>query len=232
MNMKETVFILVFSLAALIASQVNFSPLLGAQNQSFTFFQFFGPMAGGFLGIAGGAASVLIAQLAGFLLAGNEFSLFNALRFLPMILAAAYFARNGGKAIGKSALALSAIPILCMALFILHPIGGQVWYYSLYWLIPALMLVLFPGRLIARSLGSTFSAHAAGSVAFLYLLPSTPALWLTLIPIVAFERGLFAGGIAVSYVVANTLLEKLSAKLDLTALAIDKSYCLCNLRFL
>jgi hypothetical protein len=44
------------------------------------------------------------------------------------------------------------------------------------------------------SLGSTFTAHAVGSVIWLYTIPMTAGMWLALIPIVALERLCFATG--------------------------------------
>jgi len=112
-----------------------------------------------------------------------------------------------------------------MVLFALHPVGGQAWVYSLYWLIPVIA-TFFPERLAGRALGATFTAHAVGSVAYLYMFQSTPAFWLALIPVVAVERLLFASGISVSYVALNSLLAKVENKFDLRALSIDRRYVL------
>ena len=85
------------------------------------------------------------------------------------------------------------LSLLCMALFIAHPVGAQASVYTLYWLIP-LALTFLPRTIIfARSLTSTFIAHAVGSVLFLYWGPITTAsYWMALIPVVAFERFAFA----------------------------------------
>ena len=39
----------------------------------------------------------------------------------------------------------------------------------------------------------------------------TAEAWLLLIPVVAFERGLFAAGISVSHVLFNTILSRIAA---------------------
>jgi hypothetical protein len=72
----------------LIGSQLNFSPIIGADNQFFTLFQFFGPTAGAFLGPVVGAASVLLAEIVNFIFVGKTFSAVNLLRLTPMLLAA------------------------------------------------------------------------------------------------------------------------------------------------
>ncbi|MCX8175307.1 MAG: hypothetical protein N3E51_03825 [Candidatus Micrarchaeota archaeon] len=220
LSAKGLLFIALFTAISLAASAVNFSPLLGAQNQSFTFFQFFGPIAGGFLGAGAGVLSVFLAQLISFIWLGTAPELFSIARLFPMLFAALYFARYA-----KGNLAYGIVPLACMALFVLHPVGSQAWFYSLYWLIPIIALAL-PEHLFLRSLGSTFTAHAVGSVAFLYLIPSTPALWVALIPVVAFERGMFALGISASFVAFNTLFSRVDALAKSGLLSIDQRYVL------
>ena len=79
--------------------------------------------------------------------------------------------------------------------------------------------------------GATFTAHAVGSVAFLYAFNIPAATWMALIPVVAFERGLFALGIAGSTVALNTALDKLSHLVDLKALNVEPRYVLSLSRF-
>src|SRR5207237_10360114 len=86
-----------------------------------------------------------------------------------------------------------------MALFIVHPIGSQAFMYSFYWLIPIGLFGLARKTLFLEALGSTFVAHAVGSVIWLYTVPTTAGMWVGLIPIVAVERLLFAMGMVVMY---------------------------------
>lgn len=206
------VFLGLFILLTYIGMQINFSPLLGLvaeENQFFTVFQLFGPVAGGFFGAILGAASVLVAELINFILLGKEFEFINLFRLTPMLFAAYYFAKNREKMF-KNKFSL-IIPAICMIAFILHPIGGQAWYYSLFWLIPIAVKFL-PEHLILRSLGATFTAHAIGSTIFLYTIPTTPELWAVILPsIVIFERVIFAIGISISYVAFNTILDKVDS---------------------
>lgn len=84
------------------------------------------------------------------------------------------------------------LPLLCMIIFIAHPVGRQAWAYSLYWFIP-MGLYFFPRKsLFAISLQSSFIAHAVGSIFWLFFLPMSPERWIALIPIVAVERLLFS----------------------------------------
>lgn len=202
---KRIFFILLFTVLVFIGSRINFSPILGAEKQYFTLFQFFGPVAGGFLGPVLGTISVLFAEIANFFIAGKAFNFINLFRLTPMLFAAFYFGLN------KKRFYMAIVPLLCMFLFIIHPIGNQVWFYSMYWLIPVIAL-FFKKNLFAKSIGATFTAHAIGSTIWLYTIPMEPGVWLSLIPIVMYERLMFSAGIVVSYVVFNTVLDKLDKK--------------------
>ena len=206
---ERILFVVLFSVLALIAYNFNFAQILGTENQFFTLFQFFGPLTGAFLGPFFGAVTILLAEGMNVLIIGKEMNLINLIRLTPMMFAAFYFGSSGRKNI------VAAIPIVCMALFMLHPIGSQVWYYSFYWLIPISVKVLgvipnisqfLKNNLLFRSLGATFTAHAVGTTIFLYTIPTTVTLWQTLIPIVLFERLMFAMGISASYLIANNVL--------------------------
>jgi len=219
---KRIMFFALFAVLVLIAKQINFSPLLGTENQAFTLFQFFGPIAGSFLGPFIGAGAVLIAQLSEMVLFGKAFDFIALFRLTPMLFAAAYFGLYSKKKFNFTAI----IPLLAIIAFVLHPVGQQAWIYSLYWLIPLIAVLFFKNNLFFRSLGATFTAHAIGSIAFLYSIPTTPELWLTLIPIVAVERLAFAIGIGLSFIAFNTVLAKLENYIPSNTLSIDKNYTL------
>ncbi|MFC1768164.1 hypothetical protein ACFLZX_00230 [Nanoarchaeota archaeon] len=220
---KGILFLIIFSVLVFIGDQINFSSLIGAEGQYFTVFQFFGPIAGFFLGPVVGVLAVLIAEIGSFVVLGKALTIVSVLRLLPMLFAAWYFGAKKDKA-------SMIIPAAAMILFIVHPVGQQVWFYSLYWLIPIVVKVLpakYSNNAFLKGLGATFTAHAVGSIVWLYFINSmTPAAWVGLIPIVAFERILFASGIAVSFIVLNTLLDKLDLKLRKEYVNVDKNYVL------
>ncbi|MFI5332694.1 MAG: hypothetical protein ACHQVS_01185 [Candidatus Babeliales bacterium] len=91
------------------------------------------------------------------------------------------------------------LPLLCMMLFIAHPVGMYAFPYALYWLIPITCYLSKSSSLFAQALSSTFIAHAVGSVIWLYTMPMTSAAWLALIPVVAVERLCFALGMVILY---------------------------------
>ncbi len=227
---KRVIFLLLFLVLVLISKKINFSPVIGANSQFFTLFQFFGPIAGSFLGPIFGIISVLFAQLTDFLIIGKEWQLINLLRLLPMLFAVYYFS-------SKKKVVSTIIPLICITLFILHPMGRQVWFFSLFWLIPVIGKILpekIPGRLFFKSFGATFTAHAIGGTIWIYTIPMAAEQWIMLIPIVAYERFLFGLGIAGSYVVFNTVLDyvvnKWKLKIPSKVLFLDKQYALFNLK--
>src|SRR3989344_6352437 len=132
MTKKGLLFLIIFSVLVFVGDRINFSKLVGAENQFFTLFQFFGPVAGAFLGPVVGILSVLIAEVSSYLLLGKAFTLINALRLLPMLFAAWYFGTKKDK--------LSfLVPVAAIILFVAHPVGRQVWFFALFWTIPILI---------------------------------------------------------------------------------------------
>lgn len=98
------------------------------------------------------------------------------------------------------------IPLVCMVAFLVHPVGGAAWAYTLFWLIPMALYVSNTDHVFVRALSSTLVAHAVGSVFWLYLHPSmTASMWLALIPVVIVERLLFASAMTSVYLFAQLL---------------------------
>lgn len=209
---KRLVFIAIFTALVFIGNKINFSALVGDKNQFFTLFQFFGPIAGGFLGSVFGIIAVLFAELIDFFVSGKEVMLLNILRLMPMLFAAYYF---GSKKRNLSVI----VPIIAIAAFVLHPVGRQVWFFALFWTIPIIAKLLpqkYSGSVISKSFGATFTAHAIGGAIWIWTVPMTAAQWVALIPIVIYERTLFASGIAVSYIALNALMDKVLDKLKIS----------------
>ena len=84
------------------------------------------------------------------------------------------------------------IPLLCMILFIAHPVGRSSWIYTLYWLIPLGIGCISSPSVIARSIASTYTTHAVGSTLFLYSRTTSPDFWLMLVNQVWYERLCYA----------------------------------------
>lgn len=229
---KRTIFLLLFLVMVLIGKKINFSPVIGAENQYFTLFQFFGPITGSFLGPVFGAVSVLGAEVADFLITGKALNPINLVRLTPMLFAAYYFGTRKRNRVSI------AVPLIAMVLFVLHPVGREVWFFALYWTIPIIVKLLpkgYSNNLVLRSLGATFTAHSVGTAAWIWVVPMTAEQWIMLIPIVAFERLMFTAGIVVSYVMVDTALDRLfngfKWKIPSEVLFVDKRYVLSKRLF-
>ncbi len=200
---NKVLFFLAFAAAGFAALQVPFTQLAGS-GAKFTVFDAFGPVAGGFLGGAWGAAAVLLMKAANLLAHRAPVDTGTIIDLFPMIFAAIYFS-------GKKRLNV-IVPALCIIVFVTSPIGRLVWFYALFWLIPIACYFLQDRFILARSLGATFTAHAVGGALWVYLVPLPPAVWVGLIPIVALERLTFAAGIAATYVLLNNVFYLLNKK--------------------
>ncbi|MEK9178528.1 MAG: hypothetical protein AAB801_01980 [Patescibacteria group bacterium] len=211
MTAKNTkiIFLLAFSIVGFIFLQIPFSKLLGS-NVSFTRFDFFGPMAGAFLGPALGIISVFTVEISNLILNQTPLSTGVVIRLFPMLFSVAYFGLLSGKKSENNKWIL-IVPIIAIALFIAHPIGRTVWYYSLFWTIP-IFAYFKKDWLLARSLGATFTAHAVGGAAWIWAFNLPASVWQGLIPIVIQERLIFALGIAGSYLITRKILRFLASK--------------------
>ena len=98
-----------------------------------------------------------------------------------------------------------------MVSFWAHPVGRIVWFYPLMWLIP-IAAYFKRDWLYLRALGATFTAHAVGGAAWIWAFNLPASVWQSLIPVVAMERLLFAGGISAAYLVFAKVLKFLTAK--------------------
>ncbi len=219
---RKLLFIVIFIFLGIIFSQIFISPIVGAKDQAFTPFEFLGPASGMFLGSIPGALSVFFVRLFNLILSGQSLDFLSFMRLFPMALAAVYFGLTKSK---KMHCLILLIPLLAIMLFLMHPEGQKAWIYSLYWLIP-IFCYFKKDKLILNSLGSTFTAHAMGSIIFLYAFNLPSQVWLGLIPIVFIERLSFALGIWALYLCLNSLLNVLVSKKSLVFLTplINQNY--------
>lgn len=209
--LKQILFIILFTVVGLILLQIPFTAIVGSK-QNFSFFDFMASSSGGFLGGIWGGLSVLLVKFIDIIIHKKNLDLTTIIRLFPLVFAALYFGTKSKK--------IAIIPALCIILFILHPEGRKAWFFSLYWLIP-IVAIFFKNRLILNSLGSTFTAHAIGSTAFLYAFNLKAAIWIGLIPVVFMERMVMACGIWVFYLVANTVLNNLAKRVNLKELKLN-----------
>src|SRR3990167_3184909 len=231
MKKSRICFLIFFIVVGYIALQIPVNVLVGAKVK-FTLFDLFSPISGAFLGSSLGIFAVVVMQLFNLIIHGftnidnsSILKLAATLRFLPMAFGVWFFALSKKKT-GNSKLIL-LIPLLSIMIFNLHPVGRTVWFYSLFWFIPLLAWPLRQRFLVARSLGSTFTAHAIGGAVWIWAFNLPANVWISLIPVVALERGIFALGISASYLIFNNVLALLSKNRILAGvLSFDKKYVL------
>lgn len=214
---KNLLFLAIFVILGFAALQVPFTTVIGSKVK-FTLFDFFAPMASGFIGTIPGLVAVLLMQLANFVLHGAQVvDAGTIIRFFPPLAAVWYFS-------SKSKFNI-IIPLLAIAAFNLHPIGRSAWLYSMFWLIPIICYFWREKFLLARALGATFTAHALGGALWIYAFGLSQEIWLGLIPVTAVERGLFTLGIMAAYLAMNNALNILTVKKIINAESlVNKKY--------
>lgn len=214
---KNILFITVFTIVGFIALQIPVAQLEGSK-VTFTVYDAFAPIIGSFIGSIPGMIAVFLMQFFNFLAHGAHIEdAGTIIRFFPMLFGVLYFARKGTLNL--------IVPVIAIIAFIAHPIGREVWYFSLFWTIPLIAYVFRDRFLFARALGSTFTAHAVGGALWIWVFSLPAPVWISLIPVVIMERLLFAFGISVSFVLVNNLLGFLEKKRLLAiGFSIDPKY--------
>ncbi|MBI4599622.1 hypothetical protein HY732_01740 [Candidatus Uhrbacteria bacterium] len=223
-NTKRTIlFVSIFAFIGFIALQIPVAQLIGSKVK-FTIYDAFAPIAGAFIGTAPGILAVFFMQVLNFLAHGAIVQdAGTIIRFFPILFAAYYFARKDKGNI--------LVPLIAIAVFLAHPVGRTVWYFTLFWTIPILAYFLRDKFLLARAFGATFTAHAVGGALWIWTFSLPTQVWQSLIPIVAAERFLFAVGISVSFVLVNNVLCFLEKKHVVNCgLTFDPRYLLSPLR--
>lgn len=172
----------------LISSFFKANLIFGSKSAFFSAINIVGPLCGmsGSLAFSGAvfalASIARIAMLAKFSLASSILSY-----HIPTFFASASWAH-------PSFLFRCLVPLACIILFVVHPVGGQVSFYACYWLIPLAIYCMPSAGVFLTALASTFVAHAVGSVLWLYAVPLDASIFAALMPIVIVERLLYATG--------------------------------------
>jgi hypothetical protein len=192
-GMRSGIGVLISTAGIKIASLIKISYIVGSYTAFFSCTCIAMPLVGAFSGITGSIATCLLG-----LILGGGYSLTFLAHHIPGFCASLYWATG-------HALIRVGIPSICFILFVTHPIGSQAWPYALYWLIPIALYCVNRTTLFMQALGSTFVAHAVGSVIWLYAVPMQPQAWLALMPVVALERLTFAAGMVVAHTVMTGL---------------------------
>lgn len=206
----------IFAIFNVLALRFKIIPIIGTAN-FFPAANAFGPSIGGIIGPMFGPLAVITSILlkSGFKIPEGVFLIFLRRLGLPMAAASFYFGMM--KSNIKARFLATLIPIVMIFAFILHPIGKEVWFFSMLWLIPIIAAYL-PNkkiRVTSMALGATFVDHAIGSVLYLYTMNIPAEAWISAIPHAILERISFGLGILLSYFILRALvlqLDKLLGK--------------------
>lgn len=200
---EKIVPVLLFLIIGLFALQVPFAKIIGT-DAKFSLFDSFAPLSIAFLGSVPGVIAVFAMRILDALINGSQFDITMIARFFPAIFGAIYFSK-------KRNLNL-LIPIAAIVAFNLHPVGREVWYYSLFWLIPVALHFVSDKNLFARSLAATFAQHAVGGTLWIWFVGMSAETVRALIWIVPIERLAIAAAMTILYVLFTNLLSKLQEK--------------------
>jgi hypothetical protein len=170
-----------------ISKLIKFSYVVGSLQCYFSAVSITGPLAMVFGGPLGEALFLILNYLF-----STKSVMLLASSGVPNIFAGLYWTT-------KSEKLRIILPILCMVLFWANPIGTAAWPYAMFWLIPAIIGMMKTKNIFLTALGSTFMAHAVGSVIWLYVMPMSAGQWLALMPIVPIERVCFASAMVCVY---------------------------------
>jgi hypothetical protein len=181
-----------------LSSCIKFSYIFGSKQLFFSGINCTGPLLGHYKGL--GAFILLVLRKRLFstqkvlnLAYTSGGGLFNPLIYhIPTFIASAYW-------FSSNKFIRLVLPVICMVIFILHPIGYEAFVYSWFWFIPLVVHFLPYRTPFLEALGTTFLAHAIGTVLTLYVRPMPAEYWIALIPVVVVERLLFASGMTLIY---------------------------------
>ena len=190
-------------LLAKVTGFAKFSFIVGSKMAFFAPAAALLPLAGAFGGISGSLGMLGMGLLIRCVFFGSLPLLFLAYH-IPGFFASLYWARDSK--------ILRMLPaILCLVLFIAHPVGMQSAWYSLFWVIPV-VASCYSG-LFFTALGSSFTAHAVGTLVWLYAGQLTAADFVLLAPVVIIERVMIAVSMMLVYKTIAMILN-LSVRLD------------------
>lgn len=201
--LKNRFFVPSFTILSKSAGLFKVSCIVGSMSAFFSGSAMIVPLSGAFGGVMG-ATGVFALTLLMKLLFFGVLSFKYLAYHIPGYFASLYWA-------SQSRVMRGAVPVVCMILFIAHPVGLQAFAYTFYWLIPIALQFFNKKTVFLDSVGSTLTAHAVGSVIWLYAMPMTPLIWIGLIPVVFVERLAFALGMTLAYHALSWMRSKVTA---------------------
>ena len=214
----RVMFTLFFMSLTIIFSKVKLEPIFGTGSH-FSLIVMFSPIIPKIVGTTYGSVAILGAKMIQFLVGiSTPKSIISYLSYFPVLFGGIQFAR-----VFKGDRKVIIFSLTAILLFLVHPIGRSVWYFSLFWLIPIIITLSksYLDRVIKRfeilkiyiyALSATFVDHAFGSIIYLYFLEIPSIYWNMAIPFIPFERLIMALGITVFYIFISKGIELMERK--------------------
>ncbi len=200
--LTQTISSVLYASLLYAVKNIKLSFIIGSHWAFFGAAQMLSPLAGFFSTSSTIALLFAIRALFSFSLSGLALS--TALLYhIPTLCGTLYLSQ-------KSSFLRALIPALCIILFITNPVGSQAALYSSYWLIPLVLSFVSTQSIFLRSLGSTLTTHAVGSILFLYTKNIDALTWNALISVVWAERLLFALAMTAIYYVVSYAYKSLT----------------------
>ncbi|MBX9831072.1 hypothetical protein K2X40_03875 [Candidatus Babeliales bacterium] len=214
-KVKNTSLIL-FGILALVSFFVPISPILGSFKFTLTGVSTVFPLIGGLASLPYAALFIM------------TYGLFRALTAISITTTGIplFFATmnwniqtqaltNKSRTINLARLFLQVVvPMICMALFVAHPVGRQAFVYSWFWLVPVALYTLEKLNIrgvFFTALSSTFIAHGIGTALWIYMVPMTAEQWIALIPVTLAERLVMAAASTLFFVLIKSMSAYLSS---------------------
>jgi hypothetical protein len=203
---------------AFLCSKINISFLWGTKKMFLTCTSIFFPLVGSMTGLIGPITFTIV-----YFTVKQIFGPYMLTFGIPSILATTNWSTEINNKISNTYQLIIKVvlqiilPLMCIILFVKHPIGKKAILYPMYWFIPTIIFFyqhVKGTKVFLTALSSTFIAHATGSIMGLYILSIPASTWNALIPVVAIERLVFASGATfVHYVVFEAILPALNKKI-------------------
>lgn len=189
-HLKKIIFAAVYTACMHALTSIKLCFIFGSKLAFFSFNQCLTPVSGFFLGTKHNAIIFVLRTALASWTIGLTFA---ALTYhLPTLGGTIYLTT-------RYPLLRLGVPLLCILLFIAHPVGAPSALYTLYWLPPCIMALSMPQSIFLRSLASTLTTHAVGSVFWLYTHQTDVLFWHSLLTVVWIERLLFASFMTAAY---------------------------------
>lgn len=198
-------------IVAKLTAFAKFSFIVGSKMAFFAPAAVVLPLAGAFGGISGSLGMLGMGLIMRCLFFGAMPLVFLAYH-LPGFVASLYWAHD-------SKIFRSVPALLCMILFLAHPVGAQSAWYTLFWLIP--MIASFYSGIFFTALGSSFTAHAVGTLVWLYAGQLAPADFALLVPVVIVERLMIAVAMVMAYKLVVAVHSKV-ASVQINSILVSK----------